>query len=264
MIITLYGPDSYRRGQKLKEIVGRFLEKKSRISYEEVDGDDEDALSRARDFMGTPSLFGDPKLLVMQRVLAHESQALLKKLLKDAAPNSSATIIISDDAKQLRKELSFLKEKPNLVQEFKALERAQFISFIGEEAGRLGLGLDGEAIERLTAAFIPDTWGVATELSKLYFLSLSKEYHITPSLLTSLGVSAQDDFFFYISGWFRRSSHERLRSLEELFSAKHNPAKIFNIMAYLDPRELRRFADYDVEVKSGRLEYEEALLELAL
>ena len=55
--------------------------------------------------------------------------------------------------------------------------------------------------------------------------------------------------------------------LEKLFISSEEPAKIFNILAGLDrlPDELiRRLADYDIAVKSGKLDYEEILLSLVL
>ena len=55
--------------------------------------------------------------------------------------------------------------------------------------------------------------------------------------------------------------------MEKLFIAQEEPVKIFNIMASLSrlPKELlQEFADYDVKVKSGKLDYEEVLVDLAL
>jgi len=58
-----------------------------------------------------------------------------------------------------------------------------------------------------------------------------------------------------------------LVALEIILSdRKDDPARVFNSLAYRlgSEGEARLYADYDVAVKSGKLEYEEVLLELAL
>ncbi len=60
---------------------------------------------------------------------------------------------------------------------------------------------------------------------------------------------------------------EKIEALEELFFAREEPAKIFNILAsrnYLSPEMLKKLADYDVAVKSGKMDYDEVLVDLAL
>ena len=59
----------------------------------------------------------------------------------------------------------------------------------------------------------------------------------------------------------------RLSLLEELLSRSEDPAMIFNIMAvspFADKAWKEKIADYDVAVKSGKLEYDEALLDMIL
>ena len=59
----------------------------------------------------------------------------------------------------------------------------------------------------------------------------------------------------------------RLVDLEILFGHQEEPVKIFNILAtsYLNTVfSLQKLADYDAAIKSGKLDYEEALVDLAL
>ena len=60
---------------------------------------------------------------------------------------------------------------------------------------------------------------------------------------------------------------QRLITLERLFQMREEPVKIFNILAsrtYLSFEDLQKMADYDIMVKSGKMEYEEVLLDLIL
>ncbi len=60
---------------------------------------------------------------------------------------------------------------------------------------------------------------------------------------------------------------QKIIELEKLFIADEEPIQIFNIMASLKQLPLnliKKLADYDVMVKSGKIDYEEILVDLAL
>jgi len=60
---------------------------------------------------------------------------------------------------------------------------------------------------------------------------------------------------------------ERLSALELFLGDRgDDPARVFNSIAYRlgSAGEAEKFANYDVAIKSGKLEYEEILLEIAL
>lgn len=261
MIITLYGSDAYRRKKKLDEIIASFIKKKADLSLKIIDVEEEGGLERAIGFWGTPSLFGDTKLLIIKYAFAITDRNRFKKFFKNAVVSREATLLLCDGTKQIGKEWAFLKEKPNLTQEFANLSNSKFASFVSEEAKAQNIVIQDSALDYFAKAFAPDSWGAVRELEKLALLGTSP---ISLDFLKNCGVRIEGDFFSYIFGWFQKSVPSKLKNLEELLIAKNDPAKIFNVLAYQDKSELRRFADYDVEVKSGRLEYEEVLLELAI
>ncbi len=60
---------------------------------------------------------------------------------------------------------------------------------------------------------------------------------------------------------------QKITALERLFIGQEEPVKIFNILASqnrLPIGLIQKLADYDAMVKSGRIDYEEVLLDLAL
>ncbi len=265
MIITLYGSDAYRRRKKLNELIAQFIEKRTHLALEVVHGEEDGALERAEAFWGTSSLFQDAKLLVIKQTLDTADNARFKKFLKKVSSSSvsdtEATLVLSLDTKQITKEFSFLKEKPNRTQEFSYLLGSKFTTFVQGEATLRNTTIEKDALEYLAGAFAGDSWGAIQELEKL---ALLKPMPISLAVLKNCGVQVEGDFFSYISGWFRKPVPGRLLNLEKLLASKNDPAKVFNVLAYQDSNMLRRFADYDVEIKSGRLEYDEALLELAI
>ncbi|KKU34661.1 MAG: hypothetical protein UX49_C0038G0001, partial [Candidatus Wolfebacteria bacterium GW2011_GWC2_46_275] len=59
----------------------------------------------------------------------------------------------------------------------------------------------------------------------------------------------------------------KLTPLERLFINQEEPAKIFNIFAknqFIDLATVRMLADYDIAIKSGKLDYETAFVDLCL
>ncbi len=260
MIITLHGQDAYRRKKKLEELVTSFLKKNSSLAYEIIDALDDNAFQKASVFLATTSLFQDSKLIVLKNWISELNHTSLKSLFKNIL-NDKTVVIISDETDKITKDIQFLSAKPNLVQEFKKLGAGDFSEFIHQESKKRNMNLEAKIIEYLSRAFNGDSWGVTEELNKLSLINSSP---ITLDLLKNCGIFIENDFFSYISGWFRKSYIEKLATLERLFNFKNDSAKIFNILAYQDPGQIRRFADYDIEIKSGKIEYNEALLELSL
>ena len=56
----------------------------------------------------------------------------------------------------------------------------------------------------------------------------------------------------------------RLTALETLLAMNDPAAKLFNILASQWKEKIPQFAKYDLAIKSGKLEYEEALVDLVI
>lgn len=267
MIIFLYGPDSYRRQQKLKEIAAEYKEKHSSFSVEHFNLEEGGGLDKIKDFVKAISLFDSFKLGVIKggSFLEKTSQKEYAELLKENLKVKEQVLIIVEDKKPT-KDFKFLLEKPVLCQEFENLSGAELSKFFDQEIKTRNLNFDEQSKNLILSAFAGDAWGLITELDKL---SLLDEKKISLRILENhLDVSLPVNIFSTINqirNSFRKS--ERLFLLEELLSRSEDAAMIFNIMAvspYADKDWKEKIADYDAAVKSGKLEYDEALLDLVL
>jgi len=267
MIIFLYGPDSYRRQEKLRDIISDYKKKHSSFSIEHFNLEHKDAFSLLKDFVQAQSLFGDLKLGVVYRGTELEKEAkkeyiaLLKENIKTKDP-----VLVLIEEKKPTKEFSFLLEKPILSQDFEALTWVRFKAFFAEEAGARGLQFDRESEDLLLRTCNGDAWTLITELEKLALLDEKK---ITTAVLKAHLYASLPAHTFSMIYEMRNARRigDRLAILEELLSRSEDSGMIFNVAAaspYGDPEFKRRVADYDVMVKSGKLEYEEALTNLAL
>lgn len=267
MIIFLYGPDAYRRQEKLKEIVSDYKKKHSSFSIEHFDLEEADDFNKLIDFSKANSLFDAFKFGIIRNGdgLGKAEQKEFTKFLKEQTEKKESVLVLLFDKKPV-KEMGFLLKKPVIFQEFENLTGEQLALFIQKESQRLGLKLDREVNLLLSQAFYGDSWGLVTELEKL---SLLDEKKITADIVAEhINVFSEMNLFSALNSM--RSSvdiSERLRIFDELLDRNEDLAMLFNMIA-VAPYEGKRWkelvADYDASIKSGKLEYEEVLLDIAL
>ena len=256
MLITLYGPDSYNRIRKLNEVIESYLKKYSGLSYERFNLSVNGSFSRFRDFIKNISIFDSSKLVVLDGVAEADFPKETKEILKGHTDIKETTIIINL-SKKPPVTYKFLLEKPAQSQEFPLLKGEKLRKFIKEVSGIHKLKLSEKDVEALIEIFGSDTWGLATEIERVSFAG----YYIPDT-------TSQTDYFALINSMkFGKTVRERVISLEVVLSGQRvDPARVFNSVAYRlnNKKEAEKFAEYDIAVKSGRLEYKEVLLSLAL
>ncbi len=252
MIIYLYGEDSYRRQQKLRELSAKYKEKHSGLTVENFDlsaeASAEEDLDRLRDFISAQSLFGGSKLGVISAKTATKELAAILKL---AAEEKTMNLFLVSE-KHLGKEFNFLLKNPVLSEEFQPLIGAQFAAFVKKEAAKRNLKCPPEILSNLIRLAGSDSWLAINELEKLVLGGKPDDSLIYPN-------------FFTLLNRLRGSSLAgRLSALSFLIETQDSVG-IFNVLASQADAETKiKMANYDVAVKSGKLGYEEALLDLVL
>lgn len=244
MLIYLYGPDSYRRQDKLREILAKYKEKHNALSIERFYLESDNDLARLQDFLKSQSLFDEFKLGIIYP--EHHSKELAL-LLKTQLEIKNVVLIISAE-KLLSKEFTFLLNKPALAQEFKELGQAQVVEFIQKEAARRQLKISADAVSALGRSHGSNLWGIINDLDKLALGGKLEDSIAAP------------EFFALIN----RAKRGDLTAITWLLETEE-PAMVFNIVTAQTIGDLKiKMADYDAAIKSGKLEYEEALLDLAV
>jgi DNA polymerase III delta subunit len=266
MLIFLHGPDDFRRSQKKRDLIAEFQKKHSNLGLDFFDFEKngsmrlaaEEGIEKFREFARNQSIFESAKLAVLENIFEIEAKQLAK-LLQPYLENRSITILLSEHEKPV-KALNFLVEKPAIFQKFENLEGAAWEQFINSEAKKLGLVLAGDAIRFLASVYQGNSWALVTELQKLSALKSS----ISKKDLDELDLEAAPNYWTLLNGVKSPDLRTRLYALEKLLSLNDPPAKLFNILASQWSQKLPQFAESDFAVKSGKLEYEEALLEAVL
>jgi hypothetical protein len=256
MLITLYGPDSYSKIKKLNDIVESYLKKHGGLSYERFDLSVGGSFVKFRDFIKNISIFDTSKLIVLDNVKETEFPKETKETLKSHTKTKGTTVIVNL-SKKPPAAYKFLIEKPAQSQEFPQLKGEKLKKFIQSTSEEYNLKLSEGDTKALIEIFGSDTWGLATEIERVSFAG-----NYAPDTTT------RTNYFTLINSVkFGKTARERILSLETVLSEQRvDAARVFNSIAYRlsSEKEAEKFAKYDVAVKSGKLEYEEVLLSLAL
>ena len=252
MLLHIYGPDDYRRHRAMRDILSQYRAKHPEGMDGYFDCSEDGAMSALQQFTREQGLFAKKQLAVI--VNPGDGERPLVKLLKYQQDNEKCVLLVVAE-KKLPKDFALLygeavgpKKK-----EYAELTGAAFATFLKQEVGEKGLSVSGQVLADVSALYAGDTWGAVTELLRV----------------ASGGAVAEKreagDFIAAIRGLHASGRPDtRLRSLFLLLE-NDDPAKVFNMAAAFSGGAGKvRFADYDIAVKSGRIGYEEALLEYVL
>lgn len=265
MIVFLYGPDSYRREEKKRGILREFRAKHPESNIEHIDAEKDPSGSGLMARFGALSIFDQAELVVVENAYKI-SKKDFSAIAEAYGASFSRTMVVSESEKPPKHFEVIIKNsgkngsKKILAQEFGVLEGRSWHDFIKKNAFNLGLELSVEAERKLSELYDGDSWGLITELEKISCLD---KKNIKPEDITDFGGMGAPDFFEMIGSFRSPLVSVRIGMLEKLFSSGEPAAKIFNILAYQGKNSVK-FSEYDVMIKSGKLEYEEALLDFVL
>ncbi len=261
MIVFLYGPDDYRRTEKKRAVIAEFVKKRSDMGLGSFDFENKDGQAAAEEFLRTRSLFDVPKLALIENAFELEAKQLAK-FLKPFLEAKESTILLSEKEKPV-KALALLLEKPAISQKFDALAGAEWLAFVKTAAEERGVDLAPAAAQLLANVFQGDTWGLMTELEKLAGFSAARGGKaIEKSDLAEFDLEVAPNYWALMNGLKSFDLRNRLYALESMLALSDPPAKIFNILAAQWQEKTPHMAEYDLAVKSGKVDYEEALVDL--
>jgi len=267
MIIYLYGPDSYRRQKNLRELIGAYKNKYQEIDLLIVDLEavPEDWV-KVRDFLSQPSMFVESKVAVVKesnRGNKKEWVEILKKYLE-----AEKTFVIISDYDEPNKEFNFLLKPPVQFHFFGELEDRLLEVFFKKEAGLRNLVFSEDAARffvNYIKSFSNRSWLMVNELEKLSLANFKNPITLQALKLVIDWAETYEVFRIARELINSRTIKERLRFLERFFLQGVSLSYAFNSLGFQAKGEtLLRLADYDVAIKSGKLDYDEALFDFAI
>lgn len=271
VVYFLFGPDSYRRGKKLREMVDEY---KSRYRDFDLLGadleEDPTQWEKVRDFLNQPSLFVESKVAVVKESGAmpqEEGGKEWAKVVKSFLKTEKVFIVLSD-REEPSAAFSFLLGDPVKHEEFNELSGRPLEIFVKKEVELRGLALDSRALEYfLRYLFWTEGrgWAAVNGLDVIALAGFKSP--VTLSDIKPLFTVAMNEEVYQIARAliFERQVTARLALLEQALIERIPDAHLFNSLGFQARGEsITKLADYDIAVKSGSLEYEEALTSFAI
>lgn len=239
MIIFLFGKDSYRSNQKLKEIISRYQKiHKSGLNFLKFQAGDFDLL-RFQDQAQSVSMFAEKKLVACYNLLQELNQGLQEKLLaflKSAKLKDRPEVILvfyeSDLPDKTLRLFQFLKRKPNHWQKFDELAGAALESWIKDEASRQGAKIDFMAVKKLAANVGSDLWRMHNEISKLTTYSGSNKTVWSADIDLLVETKFEPNIFKTIDALAGKNKKTALRLLYQHLQSGEDPLYLLSMFIY--------------------------------
>ncbi len=265
MIVLVSGPNSYIRKKKSSWVAEEYLKKYGSLGYAEFDGALGDVTPFVSFIRNKPMFslvsFGFLKDIEWS-VLSGDSKSSLISTLKSIQEDKESMVLISAEETPSG-DFAFISEVAKPFIPCLDLEGKELSTFIDKEAKNKGVKLSASEINSLIEALGSDLWSIEGEIDRLSLL---------PDAKVSQKPFQNIPYFELLNGLKYSSTPERkLVALEILLSVnKEDPARVFNGLGFSAPKGVPSekwfalFADYDAAVKSGSMDYAEALLDFAV
>jgi DNA polymerase III delta subunit len=258
MIIFILAKDEWRARERKKEIVFKFQKKYPNAIINNFDLKEDSHLEFFLDFLKNQSLFEKEKLGIVYNLFTYNKKELLDEIKKISLSKNIYILIYEKNTPP--KQFAFLLKKPVIYEKFEILTGKDFYNFALKETKKRNLNLTPSALNFLIQFSENNSFKLITELEKL---SLLNKKQIDLKDLNDFGIELRPDFWFLINQLKSPSLKLKIEAFEKILSLKEPLGKIFNILAY-SSHKAENFAIYDRAIKSGKLDYDEALLDFIL
>jgi DNA polymerase III delta subunit len=258
MIIFILAKDEWRARERKNELILSFKKNHPEAIINVFDLEENNNIESFSNFLENQSLFEKEKLSIVYNLFSSNKKELGDKIKKILFNKNIYVLIYEKNTPS--KQFNFLLKKPVIYEKFEILTGKDFYNFALKEAKKRNLNLTPSALNFLIQFSENNSFKLITELEKISFLN-NKQIDLKD--LNNLGIEIQPDFWLLINQLKNPDLKLRMEAFEKILNFKEPLGKIFNILAY-SSQKIENFAIYDRAIKSGKLDYDEALLDFIL
>ena len=252
MIIFLYGQDSYRISQKLKEIVFGYRTKNpsgfNLVLFDLSDGKIEDFFEAIK----SSSFIPEKKLIIAKGVFSikNQSEPILKFLkTQNKISEENIILVITHFDDSLKNKLfEHLTKKPNQFQNFKPLKDYEIKDWAKRFLNSFDIELTGEALNFLISNCGRDLWRLDSEIRKLADFSAQggspeggKIKVVSKSQVEELTIPDREHNIFELTdALLQKNKIKALKALHKAIDNGEKPTELLGLLAW-QARNLLRF-----------------------
>lgn len=228
-IIFLYGTDTYRLQQKLKEIVVSYEEKnKSGLNLRHLDCSALDILDIKKE-LTTISMFKEKKLLILENVFLNEQ--LRNDIVENKELLKTDNIIVFVQEGNVKKVIKLFKllNKIAIVQDFFPLTGVIVRRWIQREFQKYNAVVSPEVIEKLALEAGDDLWRLSNEIKKLS--TYSKKIGVKEIELL-ISINPEAEIFATIEAVASKNKERALALLQRHLNSGESPIYLLSMIIY--------------------------------
>ncbi len=235
MIIFLYGQDTYRSKNKLKEIIEHYRKThKSGLNLRFLDLSDKEAedFKRFEDSVRQASMFKEKRLEVVLNPFSDNSfkEAFLKKGEEFANSEDIILLFQQGEVRKNDKLFKFLKEKAKS-QEFSLLTGSKLDSWVKEEFKKRGFDIKENLAEKLVSFVGNDLWRMENEILKLANYKKGKEIK-EEDIELLVKPEIETDIFKTIDAIAKRDRKKALSFIHKHLEKGDTPLYLLSMIGY--------------------------------
>jgi len=232
MIIFIYGKDTYRSQEKLKEIINSYKNSNKNGFNLKVANLKEEDFRFLKEELCTPSLFKEKKLLILKNAV------LNKKFKEDLLENqkvliNSKDIILffeEDDVLQGDSLFKFVK-KYGKIQEFKFLGGQKLEEWIRQEFTKYNKEVGGEVLDKIILYLGTDTWLLANEIKKISSYKKEKKI-LQKDVDVLLRPAIETNIFKTIDAIAQKNKKQALKLIYQHLEKGDAPLYLLSMMSF--------------------------------
>ena len=243
MIIFLYGQDSYRISQKLKEIVSGYEAKNpsgfNLVRFDLSENNSEDLFEALK----STSFIPEKKLVIAKNIFSNkiDLESVLEFLKRrNMSSDEDVILVVVHLGDPLKNKLfEYLTKNPNQSQNFKLLKNYEVKNWAVKFTRDLNIDFTSEALDYLILNCSSDLWRLDSEINKLAnykqkgVVSLSQvEELVTPN--------ANQNIFEITDGLAAKNKRRAISALHKLLDGGEAPTEILGLLAW-QARNILRF-----------------------
>lgn len=238
MIILLYGQDTYRSAQKLREMKDRFIRDvdPSRLNCDTIDSVKVSVSEIQKSVRAIPFL-AKRRLIIFKNILSQGGKEFLDSfysILEDYrlhynADNSNILVFFESSEKLGRSKIVKLLKESQYSYLFDPLEGFAINKWIRTEVKDRGGFIDEDAIKELASLLGSDLWVLSSEIDKLIAYAYDRKI-VRDDIKILVNGKFDDNIFHFIDALGSRDKKKSLELLNEQFSSGAHPLYVLTML----------------------------------
>lgn len=233
MIIFLYGKDTYRLQQKLKEIETQYKKiHQAGLNLEKIEVEQID-FQEFWDKLFQQSMFIKKKMFFLENLFSNPK--FKEKFLKKIEPIAeSEDIVIVSEKKELPKSDKFLKnlKKYGKIQHFQPLSRAELKTWIKNDFQKQGIEVAPGVIDLLVESVGNDLWQLANEIKKISLYKKKEKKVVVSDVEFLVRPKIETDIFKTVDALANREKKKALQLIQKHLEKGDSPFYLLTMINF--------------------------------